>query len=91
MRLASEDRQESFKTEQKMLDVRTHRSKYLDLDILNLKEEVYNIEKRINHAKQRMHIFDLFNYVSASGHTLMSWAGAVGSGKATILACYKYM
>jgi len=64
-----------------MLDTRRHRTKYIDLDIMNLKEEIYNIEKRINHAKQRKHVFHMFDYVSASGHTLMSWAGAVGSGE----------
>jgi hypothetical protein len=62
------------------LDLRRFRIRYLQVDIATLQEECYNLRKRIGSYKERIRLADLFDYVALSGHTLLSWAAAEGTG-----------
>jgi hypothetical protein len=64
-----------------MLELRRHRTKYLQVDIASLEEECYNLRKMIGSYLKKIRLAELFEFVGFSGHTLMSWAGAVGNGR----------
>ena len=82
-RQESSDKFEAYRMEREVLELRKYRIKYLEVDLASLEEECYNLRKKIGNFQEKTRLADLFEYVSPTGHTIMSWAGAVGSGEWT--------